>query len=103
MTSFLWVDFGRLLIYFENCRTQSEHVKNNLFENECRWNQLFSIEFQLFYFITRIIHISLVKIAFALTEIRYLPVECCQEELNTQVLLVHFCIMMGNQYFIENK
>ena len=41
----------------ESCRTLSEQVKNRPFERGCRWFQLFFIDFQLFYFLTRIIPI----------------------------------------------
>jgi len=39
----------------KSCRTWSEQVKNDLFERGCRWFQLFFNDFQLFYFLTRII------------------------------------------------
>jgi len=39
----------------ECCRTWSEQVKNGDFENGCRWFQIFFIDFQLFYFLARII------------------------------------------------
>ena len=35
--------------------SQPEQVKNGAFERGCRWFQLFYIDFQLFYFLTRII------------------------------------------------
>ena len=39
----------------KSCRIWSEHLKNDLFERRCRWLQLFFNDFQLFYFLTRII------------------------------------------------
>ena len=35
--------------------TQSEQITNGPFERWCRWLQLFFIDFQLFYFLTRIV------------------------------------------------
>jgi hypothetical protein len=40
----------------ESCRTQSEQVKN--VKRGCRWFQLFFIDFQLFYFLARIISVN---------------------------------------------
>ena len=40
---------------FESCRTWSEQVKNGPFGRGCRLFQLFFIDFQIFYFLTRII------------------------------------------------
>jgi len=34
----------------KNCRTQSEQVKNDLFERGCRWFQLFTLIFSCFIF-----------------------------------------------------
>ena len=39
----------------KSCWIWSEQVNNDLFERQCRWFQLFFNDFQLFYFITRII------------------------------------------------
>ena len=39
----------------ENCRIQLEQVKTDLFERGYRWFHLFLIDFQLFYFLSRII------------------------------------------------
>jgi hypothetical protein len=39
----------------ENCRKWSEQVNNGPFEKECWWFHLFFIDFQLFYFIIRIL------------------------------------------------
>ena len=39
----------------KSSRTHSEQVKNDLLEKGCRWFQLFFIDFQLFYFLSRII------------------------------------------------
>jgi hypothetical protein len=41
----------------ESFRTCSEQVKNGPFERGCRWFQLFFIDFQFFYFLTRIIRV----------------------------------------------
>ena len=40
---------------YKSCRIWSEQVKNDPFERGCRWFQLFFNDFQLFYFLTRII------------------------------------------------
>ena len=42
-------------MFSESCWTQSEQVKNNHFERGCRWFQQFPIDFQLYYFLTRVI------------------------------------------------
>ena len=46
--------FARIIIS-ESCRTRSEQGENGPFEMGCRCFHLFSIDFQLFYFLTRII------------------------------------------------
>ena len=46
--------FKRFLLFFckkrnsDNCRTQSEQVKNDIFERSCKWCQLFSLIFKYF-------------------------------------------------------
>ena len=42
--------FPLIFFHSQSCRTQSEQVKNLLFERGCRWFQLFFIYFHLFYF-----------------------------------------------------
>jgi hypothetical protein len=46
---FLWREIAEI------CWTQSEQVKNGPFGRGCLWFQLFFIDFQLFYFLARII------------------------------------------------
>jgi hypothetical protein len=53
---FLFIFLWREIV--KSCWTQSEQVKNRLFERGCRWFQLFLIDFQLFYFLTRIIKLN---------------------------------------------
>jgi hypothetical protein len=45
---FLWREIG------ETCCTQSEQVKNGPFERGCKWFHLVFIDFELFYFLSRI-------------------------------------------------
>jgi hypothetical protein len=60
MTSaiFLWREIA------ESYWTQSKQVKNGPFETGCtgRWFQLFFVDFQLFYFLTRITPVNVISV-----------------------------------------
>ena len=94
-TWLIFVSYLTDFIYFaqreivESFWTQSEQVKNRPFERGCRWFQLFFIDFQLNYFITRII--VYMKTFILNPPIGELKIHVLCDNKKPQNLLLRFC------------
>ena len=73
--SYLTDFFFLLNCFSESCRTRSEQVKNEPVES--RWFQLFFIDFQLFYFLGRVIPV-----------IHFVYLLCKQNRRNIELVII---------------